>query len=182
MLVAGAPNEGKGCSEAFPWSPLGSRRRPPLMLESLSQVGTNCPKVQNILVAWGVCSSLTMPQPPWGGGKGSHCPDVRQLRRVWGWFFFFSLSCTQAQRRMGNTLYITHTYACTHTRTHAHTHTRTHTLLCCNFVNRIMFESMIFSHQKVSVVRGIMAKRKRRQTLVGRWQTDSDPSPTSATC
>lgn len=58
---------GKGLhSEAFPGPPLGSRRRPPLMLESLSQVGTNCLKVQNVPVAWGVCSLLTMAQPPWG--------------------------------------------------------------------------------------------------------------------
>lgn len=61
------PNEGKGLhSEAFPGPPLGSRRRPPLMLESLSQVGTNCHKVQNVLVAWGVYSLLTMAHPPWG--------------------------------------------------------------------------------------------------------------------
>lgn len=123
MLVAGAPNEGKGCSEAFPWSPLGSRRRPPLMLESLSQVGTNCPKVQNILVAWGVCGLLTMPQPPWGGGKGSHCPDVRQLRRVWGWvFFFLSFMHTGPAQNGKHTIHHTHTRACTHTHTHTHTY------------------------------------------------------------
>lgn len=62
---------GEGCSEAFPCFPLGGQRRPPLMSESLSQVGTNCHKVQNVLVSWGVCSSLTMPQPPWGGGKAA---------------------------------------------------------------------------------------------------------------
>ena len=170
MLVAGAPNEGERArSEAFPWSPLGSGRRPPLMLESLSQVGTNCHKVQNVLVAWGVCSLLTMPQPPWGGGKGSRSPDVRQLRRVWGWgvwvlFFFHAHS--------PSTEWETHYVQ----RAHAHTHR----LLHYNFINSIMFD--FFFNQRVSAVGGIMAKRKRKQTLAGRQQTDLDSSPSFATC
>lgn len=56
---------GKGL---IPLVSLGQQAEAALMLESLSQVGTNCHKVQNVLVAWGVCSLLKMPQPPWGGG------------------------------------------------------------------------------------------------------------------
>lgn len=60
------------------------------MLQSLSQVGSNCHKVQNVLVSWGVCSLLTMLPPPWGGGKQPLPTGVRQLRRagaVWGLAF-----------------------------------------------------------------------------------------------
>lgn len=120
------------------------------MLESLSQVGTNCHKVQNVLVAWGVCSLLTMPQPPWGGGKGSPSPDVRQLRRVWGWGFFgfvFLFMHTDPAQNGKRIIY------CVLADTH------THPLLPCNFVYSIMFDWFFFN-QRVSVVGGIMAKRK----------------------
>lgn len=69
LLVAGAHNEGKAALGGIPWPPVGGGWRQPLMLESLCQVGTNCHKLQNVLVAWGVCGWFTMPQPPWGGGK-----------------------------------------------------------------------------------------------------------------
>ena len=107
LLVAGAPNEGNGCSEAFPRSPLGSRRRSPLMSESLSQVGTNCHKVQNILVVWGACNLLTMPQPPWGGDEGSHSPDV-------GVGFFLSFFHAHRPSTEWETHYTTHTHTHTH--------------------------------------------------------------------
>lgn len=93
------------------------------MLESLSQVGTNCHKVQNVLVSWGVCSLLSMPQPPWGKGKGSRSPYMR-TQEGWGQFFVF-LSRTQ---------------------THAHCTLHKHTciLLPRKSVTSIMFRSIHF--------------------------------------
>lgn len=58
------------------------------MLESLSQVGANCHKVQNVLVSWGVCSLFPMPQPPWGEGK-QQLSGFENSGRVEGCFLFF---------------------------------------------------------------------------------------------
>lgn len=73
------------------------------MLQSLSQVGTNCHKVQNVLVSWGVCSLLTMPQPPWGGESSrSRCETTRErVELFWGWLFH----AHRPTHRAGNTLY-----------------------------------------------------------------------------
>lgn len=61
------------------------------MLESLSQVGTNCHKVQNVLVAWGVYSLLTMAHHPGVEADTSHSSDGSNSR-AFCYFFFFCLA------------------------------------------------------------------------------------------
>lgn len=69
------------------------------MLQSLSQVGTNCHKVQNVLVSWGVCRLLTMPQPPWGGGKQPLRCETAQEGRL-----FHPFRAHRTTHGTGNTL------------------------------------------------------------------------------
>lgn len=110
------------------------------MLQSLSQVGTNCHKVQNVLVSWGVCSLLTMPQPPWGGGSS------RRAGAVWGLAF----SCSRTHARKG-----THTLHSASTQLRKRCHVRRQTC---------------FENPGVRGVGGVTAKRKGsgwcRQTRV----------------
>lgn len=117
------------------------------MLQSLSQVGTNCHKVQNVLVSWGVCSLLTMPQPPWGGESSRpRCETTREGRAVLGLAF----SCSQ-----------------THAQSGKHALHRASTQLCKQYCVR---KHTCFENPGVRGVGGIVAKRRgsswSRQTRI----------------